>query len=137
MIVCSKFCIYFFNFYVCLQLTTINPDQVDAVGAAIANIVSDLNESGEQTADNLDIIANVYEKVDDLIQSGQVNVSEDVCEHTDKFQVNFACAHTPMLNLVCIIVSLYFDYKLSLICVPLIGCTVPILILMVYLDSDE
>lgn len=59
-------------------MTTINPNQVDAIGATIENIVSDLNEADEQSTDNLNIIADVFENVNDLVQSGQVNISEEV-----------------------------------------------------------
>lgn len=62
------------------QIIPINPEEVDAVGNALVNIVSSLNVPAEQTRDNLNIISEVFESINDLIQSGLVNISEDVSE---------------------------------------------------------
>ena len=42
------------------------------------NIVSGLDEEDEQSTDNINIIANVYENITELVQSGQIMVSETV-----------------------------------------------------------
>lgn len=60
------------------QRPEIRPDQVDEVGAAIVNIVSGLDESEEQSTENFGLIANIYDDVNVLVQSGQVNISENV-----------------------------------------------------------
>ena len=41
-------------------------------------LVSGLDEEDEQSIDNLDIIANVYEDITNLIESGNIAVTEDV-----------------------------------------------------------
>ena len=48
------------------------------VGTAVVSIVSELDQEDEQSEDNLDIIANVYETITDLVQSGQIVVTETV-----------------------------------------------------------
>ena len=48
------------------------------VGTAVVNIVSGLDEEDERSTDNINIIANVYENITELVQSGQIMVSETV-----------------------------------------------------------
>ena len=48
------------------------------VGTVVVSIVSDLDEEDERSEDNLDIIANVYENITDLVESGEILVSENV-----------------------------------------------------------
>lgn len=48
------------------------------VGAVVVSIVSELDEADERSEDNLDIIANVYENITELVQSGQIMVTENV-----------------------------------------------------------
>lgn len=40
--------------------------------------MSGLNEEDEQSEENLDIIANVYENITELVNTGQIMVSENV-----------------------------------------------------------
>ena len=65
-------------FHCCIQASEIDPGRVDEVGDTIVNIVSGLKQEDEQSTDNLDLIANVFENVNELVQSGQVNISESV-----------------------------------------------------------
>ena len=48
------------------------------IGTAVVSIVSELDQEDEQSEDNLDIIANVYENITDLVQSGEIMVTENV-----------------------------------------------------------
>ena len=48
------------------------------VGTAVVSIVSELNEEDEQSEENLDIIANVYENITELVHTGQIMVTENV-----------------------------------------------------------
>ena len=48
------------------------------MGTAVVSIVSELDEADEQSTDNLDIIADVYENITELVQSGQIMVSKNV-----------------------------------------------------------
>ena len=48
------------------------------VGTAVVSIVSELDQEDEQSEDNLDIIADVYENITDLVKSGQIMVTENV-----------------------------------------------------------
>ena len=42
------------------------------------SIVSGLDEEDERSEENLDIIANVYENITELLQSGQIMITENV-----------------------------------------------------------
>lgn len=57
---------------------TITAENFEMVGTAVVNIVSGLDEEDEQSTDNINIIANVYENITELVQSGQIMVSETV-----------------------------------------------------------
>ena len=48
------------------------------VGTRVVSIVSGLDEEDEQSEDNLDIIANVYENITELVESGDIMVTENV-----------------------------------------------------------
>ena len=48
------------------------------VGAAVVTIVSGLDEDDERSDENINIIANVYENITELVQSGQIMVTENV-----------------------------------------------------------
>ena len=56
----------------------VTADNFEMVGIAVVNIVSGLDEEDEQSPDNLDIIADVYENITDLVQSGNITVTETV-----------------------------------------------------------
>ena len=54
-------------------------------------VVSDLEDEAEQSEDNLDIIANVFEDIDNLVESGELNVTEEVSSSRDKhYHLNLA-----------------------------------------------
>ena len=48
------------------------------VGTAVVNIVSGLDEEDEQSTDNINIIANVYDDITDLVETGNITVTENV-----------------------------------------------------------
>ena len=48
----------------------------------VTDLVSNLDEDDEQTEDNLDLIATVYDSVEDLIDSGNFFVTTNVSIHT-------------------------------------------------------
>ena len=58
----------------------ITADNFEMVGTAVVSIVSGLDEEDEQSEDNLDIIAGVYENITELVQSGDIMVTENVRE---------------------------------------------------------
>ena len=45
------------------------------------SIVSGLDEEDEQSEDNLDIIANVYENITELVQTGNIMITENVIDN--------------------------------------------------------
>lgn len=48
------------------------------VGAAVVSIVSALDQEDEQSEDNLDIIAEVYGSITELLESEEIMISENV-----------------------------------------------------------
>lgn len=61
-----------------LMQQEITAENFEMVGTAVVNIVSGLDEEDEQSEGNLDIIANVYENITELVQSGQIMVTKTV-----------------------------------------------------------
>lgn len=58
-------------------------EKLDASNAArvvsgVVDVVENLNEDDEQSPDNLDIIANIYDDIDDLVMSGNLTVTNSV-----------------------------------------------------------
>ena len=64
-----------FNFDIQRAVTAEN---FEMVGAAVVTIVSGLDEDDERSDENINIIANVYENITELVQSGQIMVTENV-----------------------------------------------------------
>ena len=58
----------------------VTADNFEMVGSTVVSIVSGLDEEDEQSEDNLDIIAGVYENITELVQSGDIMVTENVRE---------------------------------------------------------
>ena len=56
----------------------VTADNFEMVGTAVVSIVSGLDEEDEQSTDNLDIIADVYENITELVESGDITVTETV-----------------------------------------------------------
>ena len=56
---------------------TVTAENFEMVGTAVVSIVSELDEADEQSTDNLDIIASVYENITQLVQEGLM-VTENV-----------------------------------------------------------
>lgn len=56
----------------------VTAENFESVGTAVVSIVSELNEEDERSEENLDIIANVYENITELVQTGQIMVTENV-----------------------------------------------------------
>ena len=56
----------------------VTADNFEMVGTAVVSIVSGLDEEDEQSEDNLDIIANVYENITELVESGDIMITENV-----------------------------------------------------------
>ena len=50
----------------------------EMVGTAVVSIVSDLDEETEQSTENLKIIATLYENITNLVESGNITVTETV-----------------------------------------------------------
>jgi hypothetical protein len=50
----------------------------EMVGTAVVSIVSDLDEETEQSTENLKIIATLYENITNLVESGNITVTENV-----------------------------------------------------------
>lgn len=72
--------------YLCMKQQTVTAENFESVGTAVLNIVSGLDEKDEQSEDNLDIIADVYENITELLHSGQIVVTENV-----RILKNFGC----------------------------------------------
>lgn len=47
--------------------------------SSVVTVVSELQSMDEQSTGNLDIIANIYVNINDLVASGNINVSDSVC----------------------------------------------------------
>lgn len=54
----------------------------------MSNIVSNLDQKNEQSEDNLELVANVFEQIDTLIESGNISVSPNVSQSVCK---DFLC----------------------------------------------
>lgn len=50
----------------------------DEVISAVADVVNNLDEGDEQTPDNAELIANVFDQIGDLVEGGQLNVTAAV-----------------------------------------------------------
>lgn len=48
------------------------------VGTTVVSIVTELDEDDERSTENLNIIANVYEGITSLVESGNITVTENV-----------------------------------------------------------
>lgn len=44
----------------------------------IVKVVTNLNEEDEQSTDNLNLIANIYDDIDVLVANGEINVTDSV-----------------------------------------------------------
>ncbi len=44
----------------------------------IAEVVQTLDEDDEQSEDNLETLTNVYSQIEELVESNQINVTNDV-----------------------------------------------------------
>lgn len=53
--------------------------EASMVISLVVSVVSELQSMDEQSTDNLDIIANIYVNINDLVASGNINVSDSVC----------------------------------------------------------
>ena len=56
----------------------VTAENFEMVGTAVVSIVSGLDEEDERSEENLDIIADVYENITELVHTGQVIVTENV-----------------------------------------------------------
>ena len=56
----------------------VTAENFEMVGTAVVSIVSGLDEEDERSEDNIDIIANVYENITELVQTGEIMVTENV-----------------------------------------------------------
>ena len=56
----------------------VTAENFEMVGAVVVTIVSGLDEPDERSDENLGIIANVYENITELVQSGKIMVTENV-----------------------------------------------------------
>lgn len=48
------------------------------VVSSVVEVVKNLNEEDEQSPDNLDLIANIYDDIDELVTNGEINVTDSV-----------------------------------------------------------
>lgn len=48
------------------------------VGTTVVSIVTELDEDDERSTENLNIIANVYEDITSLVESGNITITENV-----------------------------------------------------------
>ena len=56
----------------------VTAENFEMIGTEVVTIVSGLDEEDEQSIDNLDIIANVYEDITNLVESGNITITENV-----------------------------------------------------------
>ena len=56
----------------------VTAENFEMIGTEVVTIVSGLDEEDEQSTDNLGIIARVYEDITNLVESGNVTVTENV-----------------------------------------------------------
>ena len=63
--------------YIPLQ-QMVTAENFEMVGMVVVSIVSGLDEEDEQSTDNLNIIANVYDGITNLVESGNITVTETV-----------------------------------------------------------
>lgn len=57
---------------------TLTADVAERTVSRIAQVVNNLDEPDEQSDSNLGIIANVYSRIDELVESGNLSVTEQV-----------------------------------------------------------
>lgn len=50
----------------------------EEVFSDVADVVSNLDQEGDQTEENLGLIAGVFDQIDDLIEEEDFNVTDDV-----------------------------------------------------------
>lgn len=53
-------------------------EMADEVISAVADVVTNLDEDDEQTGANAELIANVFNQIDQLIGAGVLNVTTEV-----------------------------------------------------------
>ena len=56
----------------------VTAENFEMVGTVVVSIVSGLDEEDEQSEENLDIIADVYDDITNLVESGNITVTENV-----------------------------------------------------------
>ena len=56
----------------------VTAENFEMIGSEVVTIVSGLDEEDERSTDNLDIIASVYEGITNLVESGNITVTENV-----------------------------------------------------------
>ena len=60
-------------------MSSLSAEDADEVISEVADVVGDLEEDDEQTAENIELIAVVFEKIDSLIREEGLDVDESVC----------------------------------------------------------
>ena len=57
---------------------TVTAENFEMVGTTVFSVVSGLDEDDERSEDNIDITANVYEVITNLVESGNITVTVNV-----------------------------------------------------------
>ena len=57
---------------------TIDPAMAEKFISAVADVVTNLDEDDEQTGENAELIAGVFNQIDNLIEEGAFNVTTSV-----------------------------------------------------------
>ena len=63
-----------------MQIEVTGADAAEVV-SSVVNVVSNLEADDERSTDNLDRIADIYEDITELVQEGEVNVTESVSQY--------------------------------------------------------
>ena len=53
-------------------------EEAGTVISSIVTVVGDLEQEDEQSSENFGIIANIYENINELVENGEINISDTV-----------------------------------------------------------